>query len=126
MIVYCIEYANHSNYLTIRVDPEAGFTFSLFGKKPGTFNEIVPVKMDFSHTSRFGPMTPEAYEIVMQEVVKGEQSISVRFDEIEAAWSIVDYIRALQLPLYPYQKSSKGPAELETLFAHKHGMRWRS
>ena len=43
---------------------------------------------------------PEAYETLFEEILKGEQSVSVRFDEIEYAWKIIDAIRALKPPLY--------------------------
>lgn len=113
------------NYLTLRVAPDASFSLSLNVKKPGVANEVTPVKMEFCHSCLFGEVTPEAYEVILEEVMRGEQSVSVRFDEIESAWRVVDAIRALNLPVFPYKKDSSGPQELET-FSKKHGMRWRS
>ncbi len=80
--------------------------------------------MEFCHSCVFGNVTPEAYEVVFDEVMRGEQSISVRFDEIEYAWRIVDIIYAKHFPLYHYKRDTLGPKELET-FEKKHGMRWR-
>lgn len=114
-----------SNYLTIRIGPKATFSLSLNAKKPGESEEVIPVSMDFCHSCTFGAITPEAYEVVLQEVLKGEQSISVRFDEIEAAWMVVDQIADMHLPVYTYKQNSDGPQEA-TVFDKKHGIRWRS
>lgn len=115
---------SETNYLTIRVTPGASLALTLNVKKPGSFNEVVPVQMEFSHSELFGPLTPEAYEVILTEVMRGEQSIAVRFDEIESCWRVIESINKMQTPLYFYEKGSKGPNELQA-FAQKHGMRWR-
>lgn len=114
-----------SNWLTIEVSPEATFSLSLNAKKPGYSEEVVPVAMEFCHSCLFGEVTPQSYEVVLEEVMRGEQSISVRFDEIEYAWQIIDAVRAKQFLLYRYACESNGPKEM-TEFEQKHGMRWRS
>lgn len=114
-----------SNYLTIRITPNALFSLTLNAKKPGKGNAIVPISMDFAHNRFFGPVTPEAYEIIFQEIMHNEQSISVRFDEIESAWRVVDTIQRLSTPLYAYSPGSQGPQEI-TYFEQKHGMKWKA
>lgn len=114
-----------SNYLTIEVTPEAKFSLSLNVKKPGLSNEVTPVNMEFCHSCLFGPITPEAYEVIFEEIMRGEQSISVRSDEIEYAWKVIDAVKAMHLPVNTYKQGSRGPQEAEQ-FARKHGMRWRS
>lgn len=113
-----------SNYLTIEVSPEAKFSLRLNVKKPGLTNDVTPVDMEFCHSCLFGPITPEAYEVIFEEVMRGEQSISVRSDEIEYAWKVIDAIKAMNLPVYAYARGSRGPQEADQ-FARKHGMRWR-
>jgi glucose-6-phosphate 1-dehydrogenase len=115
-----------SNWLTLEVFPSPTFSLSLNVKKPGRSEEVVPVAMEFCHSCLFEETMPEAYEIILEEVMHGEQSISVRFDEIEWAWRIIDEVRARRFPLYTYACGSEGPTELETEFEKKHGMRWRS
>lgn len=114
-----------SNYLSIEVSPESKFSLSLNVKKPGLTNDVTPVNMEFCHSCLFGPLTPEAYEVIFEEIMRGEQSISVRFDEIEYAWKIIDTITAMNLPVYSYARGSRGPEQAEQ-FARKHGIRWRS
>jgi glucose-6-phosphate 1-dehydrogenase len=81
--------------------------------------------MEFCHSCIFGEVTPEAYDVVFDEVIRGEHSISVRFDEIESAWRIVDTIYKKHFPLYHYKRGTTGPKELKE-FDKKHGMRWRT
>ena len=114
-----------ANWLTIKIAPEAVFLLTLNVKQPNVTDQVVPVNMEFCHSCIFGVQTPQAYEVLLAEVMRGEQSIAVRVDEIEYAWKIIDTIMAQKLPLYTYQKGSAGPQEAEK-FAQKHGMRWRS
>lgn len=114
-----------SNYLTIEVAPEASFSLGLNAKKPGGLYNVVPINMDFCHHCVFGDTTPEAYEVLFEEVIRGDKSLSVRSDEIEYAWHAVDALRALNLPVYTYEKGSRGPQEMDS-FAQKQGMIWRS
>ena len=114
-----------SNWLTIQIAPEATFVLTLNMKKPNAADQMMPVGMEFCHSCLFGLQTPEAYEVLLGEVVRGEQSISVRFDEIEYAWKLIDAIEQQKLPLFRYKKESKGPQE-EQQFTQKHGMRWRT
>jgi glucose-6-phosphate 1-dehydrogenase len=114
-----------SNWLTIKIAPEAIFLLTLNVKVPGTADKITPVGMEFCHSCLYGPQTPEAYEVLIEEVMRGEQSISVRFDEIEYAWKLIDAIEAQRLPLCGYVQGSTGPQE-EKQHMEKHGMRWKS
>ncbi len=116
---------SESNYLTISISPESILALSLNVKKPGLTNDVVPVQMEFSHTKLMGAVTPEAYEILFEEIMRGEESVSVRFDEIESAWHIVDQLRALKPELYSYAQGSMGPTQVNS-WAFKHGMRWLS
>ncbi len=113
-----------SNWLTIQIDPEAILLLTLNAKKPGQSIEMVPVGMEFCHSCLFGPRTPEAYEVLFEEILRGEQSISVRSDEIEYAWDVIEQIDLAQLPLYAYQEKSNGPNEMQE-FEKLHNIRWK-
>ena len=114
-----------SNYLTIRMAPDATFELELNAKIVGRSDRVAPVKMEFCHSCLFGSLVPDAYETLYEEVSKGDYSISVRFDEIEYAWKTIDTIYNEKLPLYSYKQGSAGPIELEQ-FSQKHGIRWYS
>lgn len=120
-LTYC---PKDPNFLIIRISPDEGFSLELNAKKPGVFDEIVPVTMDYCHDCLYAPRTPQAYELLLHEVIKGEQSISVRADEIEYAWRVIDQMYALKFPLYQYEQGSYGPPELKK-FEQQYNMRWR-
>lgn len=111
-----------SNYLTIEVSPNPIFSLSLNAKSPGKSDQVMPVEMAFSHASFVS--APDAYVTLFEEILKGEQSVSVRFDEIEYAWKIIDTIKKLNPRVYTYQPGSAGPIQQEYDFEKKHGMRW--
>ncbi len=98
-----------SNHLTIQIAPTASFTLSLNAKKIGSVDELEPIKMDYCHSCQFGAAQPEDYGAVFAQVMAGETAISVRFDEIESAWRVIDMAYAENFPLYRYQQGSTGP-----------------
>lgn len=120
-----------SNYLTIKIDPNPGFFLELNMKVPGMTNQIAPVKMELGHNGLLGPNTPEAYEVLLADVINGDQITFVRSDEIEQSWKIIQQI--IKLPenvrkLYFYKKKSAGPRELDNLDiqnSQKKEIRWR-
>src|SRR3989338_3017342 len=112
-----------SNVLTIRVQPNEGFELNLFAKRPGVPDLAVPVKMDFCHSCITKQKSPEAYEVLLSDVIKGHQTLFVRNDEIEYSWKIIDGIRKEKV--HSYKKGTTGPEELK-LFEQKNGMKWLS
>ncbi len=112
-----------SDTLIIQIYPEPGFGLMVNVKKPGLDLEVEPVFMDFCYEQHFGAHALSGYEAVLLEVLRGDRSISVRFDEIEYAWAIVDSIINASFPVYSYKQGSNGPQELED-FAQRNTMRW--
>ncbi len=113
-----------SNSLIMHIAPEPSFGLELNVKPVGLAPGVVPVIMDFSHAKTFGPKTPEAYETLLESVLAGDQAISVRFDEIEQSWRVVEQIEEMNLPLYKYAQGSAGPKEAEQ-FLQKYNVRWQ-
>ncbi len=115
-----------ANYLTIKIQPDEGFFLEINAKVPG-LNEVTPVKMDFCHNCLFGLNTPEAYEVLLEDVINGNQSYFLRSDEIIESWKIVDKIKKLakRKKLYSYKKGSSGPVGLDK-FDKTRKIRWRS
>ncbi|NQV91876.1 glucose-6-phosphate dehydrogenase [Candidatus Woesearchaeota archaeon] len=110
-----------TNYLTMNIQPKAGFEIELNTKVPFKKNIVKPVIMSFSHENYF-PKSPEAYENLLWDVMNGDQSVFVRNDEIEAAWKLIGSIKHNKV--YQYPIGSKGPKELIS-WNKKHGINWR-
>jgi glucose-6-phosphate 1-dehydrogenase len=118
-----------ANSLTLRLQPDEGISLRFNGKIPGQNLQIRPVRMNFSYDTEFGAYTPEAYERLLLEALAGDATLFIRRDEVEAAWAIVDSIRAGWdgKPLNPQEFYPAGtwgpPAAAELLAARSHA--WR-
>jgi len=117
------------NALTLRLQPNEGISMRFNGKVPGTSIGVRPVRMHFSYDSEFGAYTPEAYERLLLEAIAGDATLFIRRDEVEAAWQIVDAIRAGwgNKPLTNrefYAAGTWGPIAAEELLA-QNGHVWR-
>ncbi|MDP3734772.1 MAG: glucose-6-phosphate dehydrogenase [Nanoarchaeota archaeon] len=111
-----------SNHITIKIEPHSSFALELFARVPGKTLEIIPMTMEFSQPI-FTLKSAEAYEILLEEVIKGEQSLFVRNDEIEQSWKIMEAIEKIKTKVYTYAPGSKGPQELKLL--EKEHIKWR-
>jgi glucose-6-phosphate 1-dehydrogenase len=119
-----------ANALTLRLQPDEGITLRFNGKIPGNALQLRPVRMHFSYDTEFGAYTPEAYERLLLEAMAGDATLFIRRDEVEAAWKIVDPIRAAweSQPLREtefYPAGSWGPKAAEELLARR-GHSWRN
>jgi glucose-6-phosphate 1-dehydrogenase len=118
------------NALTLRLQPNEGISLRFNGKVPGIGTQVRPVRMQFSYDAAFGAYTPEAYEHLLLEAMSGDATLFIRRDEVEAAWAIVDPIRAgwCNKPLANhefYPAGSWGPLAADELLA-KTGHTWRN
>lgn len=98
----------------VRITPESIFELSINTKKPGEQTATMPIILSYCYSCVL-PYSPLAYETIFEEIIAGEQSISVRFDEIEAAWRLIDTIRSRHVPLYNYTPGSEGPTAIKDL-----------
>ena len=86
--------------------------------------------MDFRYGSTFGGTSPEAYERLLLDVLAGDQTLFMRRDAVEAAWSwvmpILDRWAADQTQPFPtYHAGEWGPPEADRLIEAT-GRRWRA
>ena len=114
-----------SNYLTIRIEPNDGFSFEINSKSLRKGFEVGTVDMDYCHSCEHGANTPEAYEVLLEQAILGEQALFVRNDEVELAWKIVDKIKMKDQIVYKYPVGSSGPKEL-TEWNKKNNITWKN
>jgi len=116
------------NQLVLTLQPNEGVSLSLGAKIPGPQMRIRPVNMEFLYGTAFISQSPEAYERLILDVMRGEATLFTRDDEVEAQWRICDPILAawaeLDEPLARYQSGTQGPIEADELLAAGH--KWRS
>ncbi len=88
------EGAPKPNKLIIRLQPDEGVKLLMMIKDPGPGGmRLREVPLNLSFAATFSERTPEAYERLLMDVVRGSQTLFMRRDELEAAWMWVDPIR---------------------------------
>jgi glucose-6-phosphate 1-dehydrogenase len=114
------------NVLVLTVQPNEGVSLSIGAKIPGTRMAIRTVNMEFLYGTAFLSESPEAYERLIIDAMRGDATLFTRNDEVEAQWNICDPIlqawSQLPGPLPQYTSGSQGPAEADRLLL---GGSWR-
>ncbi|MBN9023249.1 MAG: glucose-6-phosphate dehydrogenase [Rhizobiales bacterium] len=83
----------HQNQLVIRLQPDEGVKLWLMIKDPGPGGmRLVYVPLDMSFAQAFKVRSPDAYERLILDVIRGNQTLFMRRDEVEAAWQWIDPI----------------------------------
>ena len=80
------------NQLVMTMQPNEGVSLSLGAKIPGTRMRIRPVNMEFLYGTAFLSQSPEAYERLIMDAMRGDATLFTRDDEVEAQWRIIDPI----------------------------------
>jgi glucose-6-phosphate 1-dehydrogenase len=115
------------NQLVLTVQPNEGVSMSLVAKIPGARMAVRPVQMEFLYGTSFMSQSPEAYERLIMDTMRGDATLFARNDEVEAAWEICDPIlKAWQEEgddLAEYEAGSQGPEEADKLLLDGH--KWR-
>jgi glucose-6-phosphate 1-dehydrogenase len=116
------------NTLVLTVQPNEGVSLSLGAKIPGTRMRIRPVNMEFLYGTSFMSESPEAYERLIMDAMRGDATLFTRNDEVEAQWRICDPVLESWAeekgPLPQYPAGSDGPEEANDLMPE--GKSWRA
>ncbi|WP_102960772.1 glucose-6-phosphate dehydrogenase [Mangrovicella endophytica] len=81
------------NQLVLRLQPNEGVRQWLMIKDPGPGGmRLRHVPLDMSFAESFRVRNPDAYERLLMDVIRGNQTLFMRRDEVEAAWEWVDPI----------------------------------
>jgi glucose-6-phosphate 1-dehydrogenase len=85
----------YANELVIRLQPDEGVKQWIMIKDPGPGGmRLRHVPLDMSFAESFRVRNPDAYERLVMDVVRGNQTLFMRRDEVEAAWKWIDPILA--------------------------------
>ena len=83
-----------ANQLVIRLQPDEGVKQWIMIKDPGPGGmRLRYVPLDMSFANSFDVRNPDAYERLVMDVVRGNQTLFMRRDEVEAAWRWIDPIQ---------------------------------
>lgn len=111
------------NELVMRIQPNESVYIKMNSKLPGLSMQTVVTELDLTYRRRFSDLKiPEAYESLVLDCLKGDQSNFVRDDELDASWRIftpllhyLDDNKEIIPMEYPY--GSRGPAVLDDFTA---------
>ncbi|MDJ0628908.1 MAG: glucose-6-phosphate dehydrogenase [Rhodobacter sp.] len=120
------------NVLVIRLQPNEGMKLRVTIKEPGPGGmRLIEVPLDMSFADALGAeaqAVPDAYERLIMDVIRGNQTLFMRGDEVEAAWAWTDPIIAGWTDRGDrpkvYAPGSAGPEEALMLL-YREGRRWR-
>ena len=116
------------NQIILTVQPDEGVSISLGAKIPGPRMRIRPVIMEFRYGTSFMSESPEAYERLILDAMRGDATLFTRNDEIEALWGIIDPILTAwkedkNSPIRQYPAGTAGPSAANALLDG--GRKWR-
>ncbi|MEL6887427.1 MAG: glucose-6-phosphate dehydrogenase [Pseudomonadota bacterium] len=121
----------HRNVLSIRLQPNEGITLGVTIKEPGPGGmRLIDVPLDMSFADALGEAgdSTDAYERLIMDVIRGNQTLFMRGDEVEAAWAwtdpIIDGWEARGDVPKPYDAGSEGPGDAVQLLARDRRV-WR-
>ena len=124
--------ARHRNILSIRLQPNEGMDLQVTIKEPGPGGmRLIDVPLDMTFADALGDDAEDvtdAYERLIMDVIRGNQTLFMRGDEVEAAWGWTDPLiegweARNDVPKF-YDPGSAGPEDAMMLM-HRDGRKWR-
>jgi glucose-6-phosphate 1-dehydrogenase len=116
------------NLLLLQLQPDEGISLAFGAKVPGQGMRIRTVHMDFLYGGSFRTDIPDAYERLLLDAMRGDQTLFTRADEVEEQWKLVDAIVRSwdrERPDFPnYAAGTWGPEEADLLIRGD-GREWR-
>jgi len=111
------------NELVIRIQPDEAMWLRVNAKTPGLANisSLIGTELDLTYQQRFnlGTALPGAYTRLILDVMRGDQSLFVRADELKEAWRIVDplltKIKNKEVEPSTYVRGSRGPEKADDI-----------
>jgi glucose-6-phosphate 1-dehydrogenase len=117
-----------ANSLVIQLQPHESITLTMLNKVPGEIMRLRPVGLSLDLADTFKEQRLDAYERLLMDVVKGNLTLFMRRDEVDAAWRWIDPIREgwaqAEDRIKTYVAGTWGPAASTTLIS-RDGFAWR-
>jgi glucose-6-phosphate 1-dehydrogenase len=115
------------NRLVLQLQPHEGIDLDFMVKQPGPKMQAVPVALDFKYADKFEIGGRTGYETLLYDMMRGDQTLFQRADQIEAGWSAVQpFLDAWSKgrgKVETYKKGSDGPAGAAALL-ERDGRQW--
>lgn len=117
------------NLLIFNIQPDEGIALLIQAKKPGPKLCMCNLNLDVSYREAFHADPPEAYERLLLDCMRGDQTLFLREDIIEKSWALLMPILDAwsadpSIPLHTYPAGTWGPAAADAL-PQQDGRAWR-
>lgn len=100
------------NQLMLELSDSPEFGVRLLAKRPGPRMDLVPLTFNLDVADEDPDDVPlEAYERLLLDVMRGDQTLFTRADEVERLWEICQPVLDTPPPTLPYARGSWGPDE---------------
>jgi glucose-6-phosphate 1-dehydrogenase len=117
-----------ANRLVITLQPDESLRLDLMAKVPGQGMTVRPISLDVALSETYQTRQWDAYERLIMDVVRGQLTLFMRRDELDAAWQWLEPIlkewEHSSQPPRPYAAGTWGPTASSTLIA-RDGNAWR-
>jgi glucose-6-phosphate 1-dehydrogenase len=110
-----------ANRLTLRIQPDEGISLSFTVQRPGLGIALDDAALDFDYGRSFDTPLVEAYELLLIEAMRGDQTLFIRQEGLERAWEVLEPVFDDPPPVIPYDAGAWGPDEADALIAPR---RW--
>ncbi len=116
------------NILVLTIQPDERIFLRFGVKYPKASNKIYPVRVDFRYQDVFREKPHPPYARLLEDCMKGDQTLFVRQDGVEATWALADPIIERWESSRPgkfhiYEGGTWGPPESQRLIESE-GRRW--
>jgi len=116
-----VEHAD-PNWVVLSIQPEECMHIELQAKQPGLGMQTRMTKLNASYR-RSDEAPLEAFETLLLDIIQGDRSLFIRFDEVELAWQVVDPIlrhwSQQTEAIHHYLAGSWGPESADQLFDNR-------
>ena len=116
------------NWLVLAIQPEESIRFELNAREPGLAMTPRVLRIDTDYRAEHEQRL-DAYATLLLDVIEGDQSLFIRFDEVEMAWRVIEPVlehwSRTSEGLYTYPAGTWGPKE-NSVFFEKQYQSWRN
>jgi glucose-6-phosphate 1-dehydrogenase len=106
----------------ITLQPDEGFHLFFDVKEPEEPLRLKTESLHFHYKDAFGPLS-DAYQTLIHDILKGDQTLFVRADEVETSWELFTPLLEKDMPVFSYEAGTWGPKEADQLLK-RDGRTW--
>lgn len=107
-----------TNLLCWQLQPEESMRLRFNSKLPGFNQRLTAVTLNFTYSTAFGQHSPTAYERLLLDIFKGDQSLFISAEEVMQSWRFIAklerHCQRITSPLN-YPAGSSGPREADLI-----------